>query len=361
MKSRRLKSQNYHSPSFILFLPPPHSPVFFSSHDSSNLSSHQPNNNNNNNNNNNLTTTKLYNPQSNMSRSCPPHPLPLTTPFPVPASCTATLHLTTYNATTTLTTSPPPGARFSSTILVPSVYPTTDLSAYGLVAGLATAPASPPPPGGGAGRDPACYPERYAELRAAAAWSLDRGDKENNDAGCGRLPAFYSPGVCPSSWSRVNEVVVEPAGAEEEEEEEEEEEAETRATCCPAGFTVPPADAAAAGANYYCESVVSAETSAYDAGAGGWTGVTAGTVRAAGVEVRWRAGDVAGLYGGGMAGGGGGGGGALSAGAKAGIGLGIGLGGMGLGVGLVGLWLRRRTGRRGGMTRWVPGGWSRRR
>jgi hypothetical protein len=100
----------------------------------------------------------------------------------------------------------------------------------------------------------------------------------------------------------------------------------------------------------YCESSITSPTSVYAADAGTWTAIGSGIVRAAGVEVRWRAGDVPSLYGNN-------GGsstttgrdddGSLSPGAKAGIGVGVGLGGLALATGVLGLVLRRR--RRGRM------------
>lgn len=259
-----------------------------------------------------------------MSTCTPRVPLPLTTPFSCPASCTATLVLTTYNATTTIRTSPPPGAPFSTAFAFESVYPTTDLSAYGIVAGFATfAPSSPTP---GAGRssfhDLACYPPRYAELRAA--WFLDR-----DRGGECELPTYYSPGACPASWVPGGVRTVD-GGAE----------VETAATCCPPAFTVRGGDDDLS-VPAYCESVVGAATEAYAADEGKWTTVGPGwTVRAAGVEVRWREGDVGLLESaqaervGGAS--------VLSTGAKAGIGLGVGLGSLAVAAGAAGWFFRAR-------------------
>ncbi|OIW24517.1 hypothetical protein CONLIGDRAFT_685486 [Coniochaeta ligniaria NRRL 30616] len=274
--------------------------------------------------------------------TCTPHPIPLPSPFPVPQSCTATLVLTTYNATKTITTSPPPGAPFSSVFSFVSSSLTTDLSLYGLVAGFATLP----PGGGPRFHDAGCYPARYGELRGA--WFLERdnrereengGDKGGKGCGGGGVATYYSPGVCPVGWVGTGTVVRTSVGGEGQGGKEE----ETAATCCPPDFTVP-AEVQGKGGEVpvYCESVVSTETGVWAADAGSWTTVQTGTVRAAGVEVRWREGEV----GGGMDGGGGGDGRVLSAGAKAGIGVGIGIGSAAAVLGAVGVWFRVRRRRR---------------
>lgn len=257
--------------------------------------------------------------------TCTPHPpLPLTDPFTVPSSCTATLILTTYTATTTILTSPPPGTRFSASFSFTSTYLTSDLSAYGLVAGYATSP----PGGGPRFHDAGCYPARYGELRGA--WFLQDDDRVHNSSSstaCSLLPTYYSPGACPVSWGSSTSILAPlPAGTGEVVEE-------TAGTCCPPAFTIQ-----AGGVPVYCESVIAAPTDVYAPDAGSWTTVETGTVRAAAVEVRWREGDLPLLGGGGGEGERGG----LSGGAKAGIGAGLAVAGLGLAAIGVGLYLRRR-------------------
>jgi hypothetical protein len=110
----------------------------------------------------------------------------------------------------------------------------------------------------------------------------------------------------------------------------------TTATCCPQGFTVPEEARTAEiqSVPVYCESWISNATGVYDLGKGVWSTVSSGTVRAEGMEVRWRQGDFD------KAGG-------LSAGAKAGIGVGVGLGSVLLGmVGVAGWVVRTRRTRK---------------
>lgn len=289
--------------------------------------------------------------------TCTPHPpLALTTPFSVPPSCTATLVLTTYTATTTISTSPPPGAPFSAPFTFTSTYLTTDLSAYGLVAGYATSP----PGGGPRFHDAGCYPARYGELRGA--WFLqeedhrlreqqaqDDGGRTTTSSTCGLLPTYYSPGACPVSWGGSSNVIAvlgpTTGGGKREGGGEDVVAVETAATCCPPAFTIPPGlllSGLAAGVPVYCESVIAAPTDVYAADAGSWTTVASGTVRAAAVEVHWREGDVPLLLGGNGGGGGGDGDGTLSAGAKAGIGVAAGLAGLGIAVVGLALYFRRR-------------------
>ncbi|KAB5566367.1 hypothetical protein GE09DRAFT_733477 [Coniochaeta sp. 2T2.1] len=283
-------------------------------------------------------------------------PLPLTTPFQVPESCTNTLVLTTYTLTTTLTrtvVSPPAGGgggRSSSAITFPSTYTTTDLSAYGLVAAFATSP----PGGGPRFHDAGCYPPRYGELRGA--WFLEHNGTgaELNAAGqveggCADLiPTYYSPGVCPGGWVGTGLVTVRATKRAGEEEEE------TLATCCPTGFTVPNGLSGEV-VPVYCESVISSATGVYDPDVASWTAVDAGTVRAAGVEVRWRSGDL------GMFTGAGGNGTKgeenLSVGAKAGIGVGVGLVSVAGMIGVVAMALRKRRRARKRKSKGKEKGW----
>jgi hypothetical protein len=112
----------------------------------------------------------------------------------------------------------------------------------------------------------------------------------------------------------------------------EEAKVETTATCCPIGFSVP-AEVDRRDVPLYCESVITKSTDAYDIDKGSWTTITAGAVRAEGIEVRWRAGDGLSADPRGQT---------LSAGAKAGIGVGVGLGSVAVGMGAVAMYFRRR-------------------
>jgi hypothetical protein len=247
-------------------------------------------------------------------------PIPLSRPFTVPASCSDTIYLTSYNITTTII----PTVRPTRSTNLTQVIDTTDLSFYGVAAAFATNPSGPAADGGRLLPDPACYPTGFDDLRL--------GWVRNNNGVVDCWPDYYSPGVCPAGWGSTGFVTGDGV---------------TAATCCPPGFTVPEGvrSAGVQSVPIYCESRFGNATGVYDVGKGLWSTVSSGTVRGEGIEVRWRDGDFDKARG-------------LSTGAKAGIGVGVGLGSVLVGMMGVASWVVRRRRRQGKRTLGEVGGES---